>query len=127
VEVGEKVKQIMDFTITFIRLFFSIIYLVLPLLVFLACVIIGLGQIVSYIEKWKMFDGFYWSFITATTVGYGDIRPLKKRSRILSIFIAFIGLMLTGIIIAVTLQTAEMTLTKHITPDAIERMKEVIN
>lgn len=117
----------MDFTITFIRLFFWVIYLVLPLLVFLGCVIIALGQIVSYIEKWKMFDGFYWSFITATTVGYGDIRPLKKLSKILSVFIALIGLMFTGIIIAVTLHTVELSLTNNIDPWIMERMKELVN
>jgi voltage-gated potassium channel len=93
----------MDFTLTFIRLFFWSIYLIAPLLVFLSFVIIVLGQIVCYIEKWNKFDGLYWSFITATTVGYGDIHPLKKVSKVLSVFIALVGIMLTGIMLAVTL------------------------
>ena len=114
----------MELTLTFIRLFFWSIYLIAPLLVFLSFVIIVLGQIVCHIEKWNKFDGLYWSFITATTVGYGDIRPLKKVSKALSVLIAFVGLMLTGIMIAVSLNTATIAFEKHIDISAIEEVKE---
>ena len=117
----------MELTITFIRLFFWSIYLIAPLLVFLSFVIIVLGQIVCHIEKWNKFDGLYWSFITATTVGYGDIRPLKKVSRALSVLIAFVGLMLTGIIIALTLNTTTIAFEKHVEETAIEKIKEKFN
>jgi voltage-gated potassium channel Kch len=40
----------------------------------------------------------YWSFITATTVGYGDIRPASRMSRFLAVIIAFNGLILFGVI-----------------------------
>ncbi len=113
----------MEFTLTFLKLFFWSIYLVAPLLAFLSIVIITLGQIVGRIEKWSMFDGVYWAFITATTVGYGDIRPLKKTSKTLSILIALVGVMFTGIIIAVTLNTASVALEKHVDPNVIEQMK----
>ena len=117
----------MEFTITFVGLFFWIIYLVAPLLVFLSFFIIVLGQIVCSIEKWGKFDGLYWSFITATTVGYGDIRPLKKVSKALSVIIALLGLMFTGIIIAVTLKTASISLENHIDEYVIEKIKEKLD
>ncbi|MCH9699036.1 MAG: potassium channel family protein [Gammaproteobacteria bacterium] len=113
----------MELTLTFIRLFFWSIYLIAPLLVFLSIVIIVLGQIVCHIEKWNKFDGLYWSFITATTVGYGDIRPLKKVSKALSVLIALVGLMLTGIMIAVTLNTTTIAFEKHVDKSAIEEVK----
>jgi hypothetical protein len=39
--------------------------------------------------------------LTATTVGYGDLRPVKRNSKIVAIVAAFFGLTLTGIVIAV--------------------------
>ena len=117
----------MEFTIAFVELFFWSIYLVAPLLVFLSFFIILLGQIVCSIEKWGKFDGLYWSFITATTVGYGDIRPLKKVSKALSVAIALVGIMLTGIIIAVTINTASIALEKHGDEHIIEEMKAKFN
>ena len=117
----------MEFTIAFVELFFWSIYLVAPLLVFLSFFIILLGQIVCSIEKWGTFDGLYWSLITATTVGYGDIRPLRKVSKALSVAIALVGIMLTGIIIAVTLNTASIALEKYGDERIIEEMKEKFN
>jgi len=83
-----------------------------------------LGQIVCRVEKWETFDGLYWSFITATTVGYGDIRPMKKVSKVLSVLIALLGMMFTGIIIAVTLNTTTVAVEKHGDEKIIEKMKE---
>ena len=116
----------MEFTITFLRLFFGVIYLLLPILGFLGFVIIVLGQIVCHIEKWNRFDAVYWAFITATTVGFGDIRPLRKASRVLSIFIALVGIMFTGIIVSVTLVTVNIAFDKHVAPHIVEELEEGI-
>jgi voltage-gated potassium channel len=117
----------MEFTIAFIRLFVWSIYLVLPLLFFFGSVIVVLGLSVSQIEKWNRFDALYWSFITATTVGYGDIRPLKKLSKVLSVLIAIVGMMLTGLIIAITIRTATIAFEKHADVQTIEIMKKRFN
>jgi voltage-gated potassium channel len=91
---------------------------------FLIAAIVVMGQIVCRIEKWSRFDALYWSFITATTVGYGDIRPLKKVSKALSVLIALIGMMFTGIVIAATLATSSMALEKNIDASIVEKMKQ---
>ena len=114
----------MEFTIAFIELFLWSIYLVGPLLVFLGLVIVALGQIVTRVEKWKLFDGLYWTLITATTVGYGDICPLKKSSKILSALIALLGLIFTGLIVAVALNTTSIALKKHMDPVTLEKVKQ---
>ncbi|MEZ0122746.1 MAG: potassium channel family protein [Candidatus Reddybacter sp.] len=93
----------MEFTFIVLQQFFYGIYLTMPLLIFLLALITGLGQWVGRIEKWDKFATLYWSFITALTIGYGDIRPVEKGSRILSLVIGMLGIMFTGIIVAITI------------------------
>ena len=99
----------MEFTFTFLKSFFWGLYLMGPLLGFFAVLIIVLGQVVGRIEGWARFDSLYWSFITATTVGYGDIPPTKKSARMLAIVIAFVGLLFTGLLVATMLETVSIT------------------
>ena len=100
-------------TTTFVKEFAYGVWLTSPLLLSLALVVTALGQVVGKIEGWSPFDCFYWSFITATTVGYGDIRPERRVSRILSILVALVGLTLTGILIAVAIHAATLALAAH--------------
>lgn len=116
----------MEFTFTFLALFTWTSYLVLPLLSLFLSVIIVLGQIVGRLEKWTKFDSLYWSLITATTVGYGDIRPLAKIPKLLSVLIALVGIMLTGIIVSVTLHSASIALEQHGNKTVIEQLKHRI-
>lgn len=88
-------------TILFLKEFALGLRLTFPLLFSLAAVIIALGRWVGRKEGWSRFDSFYWSFVTATTVGYGDLRPTRRGTKILSIVIAILGLVFTGILIAV--------------------------
>ena len=90
----------MEFSLDFLQLFIYALYLASPLLLCLLLIIILLGQIVGMIENWIWFNALYWSFITSTTVGYGDITPTRKISKILAVFIAFLGLIFTGIVVA---------------------------
>lgn len=47
-------------------------------------------------------NSMYWSLITLTTVGYGDVSPVTSVGKVISIFTAFLGVsviaMLTGIV-----------------------------
>ena len=80
----------------------------------LALAVTLLGLAVGRQEGWSRFDSIYWSFITATTVGYGDVRPVRRKSKIVAIIIAFLGLTLSGIVIAVAVQAATLALgTTH--------------
>ena len=92
----------MEFTFIVVQQFVYGISLTMPLLAFLLLLITGLGQWVGRIENWDKFTALYWSFITALTIGYGDIRPDKKSTKTLSIIIGMLGIMFTGIIVAIT-------------------------
>ena len=91
----------MEFTLIFVKLFFYIMGLALPILLFLLASIIALGVVVGRIEGWRASDSIYWSFITGTTVGYGDIRPVKHVSRIFAVLITCLGLVFTGIMVSI--------------------------
>jgi len=97
-------------TITFLKQLCFGLWLTFPLLLSLAAGITLLGYGVGRKEGWSRLDTFYWSFITATTVGYGDVRPVENTSKIASVLIAFLGLMLSGIVVAVTIHAVNLAL-----------------
>jgi len=107
---GRQLLPSTGLTLVFLRHFGLGLWLTFPLILSLSMLIILLGQAVGRREGWSPFESFYWAFITATTVGYGDIRPVTRASRICAILIAFLGLTLTGIVIAVAVQAATLAL-----------------
>ena len=103
----------MDFTVTFVKVFFIAIQLAMPLLLTMSCFVAVLGWIVGRKEGWTHFDSLYWAFITATTVGFGDIRPIKKLSRFLAVMIAFTGIIFTGIVVSLAVEATSIAYKKH--------------
>lgn len=100
-------------TTTFIKEFLFGLWLTVPIWLSLVAFIIVLGQIVGKKEGWLPFESFYWAFITATTVGYGDIHPTRRSSRVLSIVIGLAGLLFSGILVAIAVHSASIALAAH--------------
>ncbi|MCK0154209.1 potassium channel family protein [Alcanivorax sp. S6407] len=96
----------MEFTLLFLALFLKAMKLGFPLLLFFFLLITLLGQWVGRLENWSRFDAFYWSFITALTVGYGDFRPSSRKSKLLALATATVGIMFSGVFVAVTVAAA---------------------
>ena len=44
------------------------------------------------IEGWNWMDGFYFTFITLTTIGFGEIHELSTAGRLFTIFVAMLGI-----------------------------------
>jgi len=99
-------------TVLFLKDFLLSLWLMFPLLFSLSAAIILLGSIVGRKEGWSHLDTIYWSLMTVTTVGYGDLRPVDRKSKVVAILIAFLGLIMTGIIIAVAVQATTLALTE---------------
>ena len=114
----------MEFTLLFLKLFYYGLLLTAPILIFLSLVVIVLGQIAGRRESWSPGEALYWSFVTATTVGYGDYRPLNGISRLLSILIAFSGLIFTGIMVAVAITATTYALESRYDFSHLEKVIE---
>ncbi|CAI4231503.1 unnamed protein product [Auanema sp. JU1783] len=46
-------------------------------------------------ENWEFFSGFYFTFITMTTVGFGDIVPMNREFYLLDLCYIIVGLAIT--------------------------------
>ena len=73
----------------------------LKLLAVILIIILCSGYLIASFEPGVSFaSGLWWSIVTLTTVGYGDISPTTLEGRILAIIIMFFGIGLLGILSA---------------------------
>ena len=52
--------------------------------------------LMTYFEGMKFQDALWWSFVTTTTVGYGDLSPATSAGRIVASFLMLVGIGLIG-------------------------------
>ncbi|NUM45259.1 MAG: two pore domain potassium channel family protein [Anaerolineales bacterium] len=70
-------------------------------------VVLGTGTVYYHqAEGWSWVDALYFTVVTLTTIGYGDLHPTTPASKIFTIFFIFVGL---GIISTFIVLLAERT------------------
>ncbi|CAA9393912.1 MAG: hypothetical protein AVDCRST_MAG22-794 [uncultured Rubrobacteraceae bacterium] len=62
------------------------------------------------IEGWSLLDAFYFSSITLTTVGYGDLAPETAAGKLFTVFYIFTGI---GLIVAFLNAVARTAVRQH--------------
>ncbi len=63
----------------------------------LAICALSIGTVVyHFMEDWTWVDSFYFSSVTLTTVGFGDLTPTSDLSKIFTVFYIFGGISLIG-------------------------------
>lgn len=76
--------------------FRGVVYLALTL-------VLAGGLFYARVEGWTFFQGIYFSVITLSTVGYGDLSPTTFGGRLFTIFYVLVGV---GIIVSLAGQMA---------------------
>lgn len=102
----------MRLSILFLKNFFNILFALTPIWGILALIISCLGIFIGTVEGYDWNEGFYFGWITATTVGYGDIVPTRPLTRTLSIAVSIIGIINTGLIVAIAVSAGKYAIEK---------------
>lgn len=95
------------------RLFFVALvqqlHVVWPILSGILLLMVGSGLAIWRIEDWRIDEALYFTFVTGLTIGYGDFTPKHVSARVLALGIGFAGIVLTGLIAAVTVRALSAT------------------
>ena len=86
---------------------------------------------ISHFEEMSLGDALWWAFVTATTVGYGDISPTTTEGRFMAAFLMIIGVgflgFLTGAVSSFFLSPDTDDTSKPLNPHIQLIMKQLRN
>lgn len=113
-----------------VKLFFEINGLKYMVIATVICVIFG-GIAIHFAEGMSITDGLWWSFVTATTVGYGDISPTTIPGRIVATILMIVGIgligSLTSTITALFFQRTEQVKPHSVKENIITSIQKQLN
>lgn len=93
------------------RLFFTALFqqvrILWPVISGILVVMVGSGAVIGRIESWRVGETLYFTFVTGLTIGYGDLTPKHALARILALAIGFSGIVLTGLVAAVSVRALD--------------------
>ena len=70
------------------------------LFIWVVLVIVGGTLFYARVEHWRILDALYFTIITLTTVGYGDLAPKTDAGKIFTIVYIFVGIsLISGFVI----------------------------
>lgn len=88
----------------------------------LSCGLVAVGGVaIHFAEGMELSDGFWWAFVTTTTVGYGDISPSTAPGRAIAII-----LMITGIGLIGSLTSTITSFFLNLKPEKPEQKDEIV-
>ena len=96
-----------SFTSHFFR---AVWYIKSVILSLIALMFAGAGA-VTLVEKMPFRDTLYFAFVTGLTIGYGDIVVKTPFGRLVAILIGFIGILFTGLMVAILVYSVRESLT----------------
>ena len=76
----------------------------------LVAVIVLAGVLISRFDRIPLEDAIYFAFITAFTVGFGDVAPRSRGARVVTVILAFLGVLLVGVAVSVAVHALNIVL-----------------
>jgi hypothetical protein len=80
------------------------------LLVIVAVVIVMAAVVIARFDRISLEEAMYLALITAFTVGFGDVAPRSRGARAACVVLAFLGLILVGVLVAVAVHALNIVL-----------------
>ncbi len=104
----------MRFSIDFIKAFLVLLRHFFPIWGGIAILISLVGFLIAQLEEeLSISDALYFAWVTGTTVGYGDLVPTLGITRVLAIIVAILGIVLTGITVAMAIEAAKIAIENN--------------
>ena len=112
--------------IIFVRHLFQMLLFVRGVLLTLVLILLAFALITAEVDNVSLPDALYLTFITALTVGYGDIVPTTGVTRVISVLTGFIGVVFVGLVVAVSTRALELAVEeeRRLQKDKLSRDKE---
>jgi len=96
------------------------------ILITMAFIAVG-GGLIHYAEGLSFQDGIWWAFVTASTVGYGDISPHTSLGRLIATILMLVGIGMIGSLTSTITSYFLNIKTKTVKNDIIQTIKERID
>ena len=95
--------MVLDFVISHMALLYElwVVVVCLFLLIFIA------GILISRFDKMSIEDVIYCAFSTAFKAGFGNLSPKSRGGKIIAIGIAFLGIVLVGVFVAIAVKALD--------------------
>jgi len=90
------------------------LHFVRGVLFILLLILVAAALILAHAEHLAVFEALYLTFITALTVGYGDIAPVSTMGRTATIVIGVVGVVLMGLIVAVATRALKLAVEEDL-------------
>lgn len=85
------------------------------LLIFVLIILLIGTSFYHYIEGWRWIDSFYFSSVSLTTVGYGDLAPKTDIGKLFTVFYIFSGVgVILGFITSVANKAHEKSIFENL-------------
>jgi hypothetical protein len=103
----------MQIFMRFSKAFFRAIWRVRGVVLALIALVVADAAVIVSVEKIAFGDALYFAFVTGLTIGYGDIVMHTPAGRLLALLIGLVGILFTGLIVAVAVHALRESMKEY--------------